>query len=245
MNTYARNQQPELMDDPELDPVAHRQALAGLRRINGWSQAAPALWQAIATEVPAGETPRPLRILDLGSGGGDLAIHLAEMAKQVHRPVKISGCDISPTAIDYATEQAASARYTNVFFHRCNVLHEPWPDSQYDVVMCSLFLHHLTPFDAVSLLRRMNAAAEELVLVDDLRRSRLGYWLAWFGCRLLSRSRIVHVDGPRSVEGAYTAREAGDLAVQAGLVNVRIRHRWPQRFLLVARPGGRADGALD
>ncbi len=233
------------MDDPELDPVAHRQALAGLRRINDWSRSASTLWQAIATEVTTEGTIRPLRILDLGSGGGDTAIQLAELAKRAHRPVQITGCDISPTAIDYAIEQTASAKFTNVSFHQGNVLQAPWPESRYDVVMCSLFLHHLSPLDAVSLLRRMNAAAEKLVLVHDLRRSHVGYWLAWFGCRLLSRSRVVHVDGPRSVEGAYTAREAEELAVRAGLANVRIHYRWPQRFLLLARPGGKGDGGLD
>ena len=54
----------------------------------------------------------------------------------------------------------------------------------------------------------MKAAARRLVLVSDLRRSATGYFFAWAGCRLLSRSRVFHVDGTRSVAAAFTPAEA-------------------------------------
>src|SRR5438093_515405 len=81
-------------------------------------------------------------------------------------------------------------------------LREPLP-SEYDAVVSSLFLHHLTEEQAIELLRRMGTAGQ-MVLVNDLVRSRTGYLLAWMGTRLLSRSEVVHFDGPRSVEGAFT-----------------------------------------
>jgi hypothetical protein len=102
--------------------------------------------------------------------------------------------------------------------------------------MCSLFLHHLNADQAHVLLGRMKTAAKKLVLVDDLRRTRLGYWLAWLGCRILTRCHVVHIDGPMSVEGAFTTAEATDIAVKAGLKNPTMQHHWPQRFLLSWRP---------
>jgi hypothetical protein len=98
--------------------------------------------------------------------------------------------------------------------------------------MCSLFLHHLDEPQAVELLRRMSESARHLVLVNDLIRGRLGYALAWLGTRLLTRSRVVHVDGPLSVEGAFTRAEALELAERAGLHGATIVRRWPCRFLL-------------
>ena len=50
--------------------------------------------------------------------------------------------------------------------------------------------------------------------------------------RVLSGSRVVHVDGPRSVEGAFTALEAQKLAERAGLAGARVSRRWPCRYLL-------------
>ena len=60
----------------------------------------------------------------------------------------------------------------------------------------------------------------------------LGYGLAWIGCRLLSRSPMVHVDGPLSVQNAFTVDEARSLANKSGLQSARIVKHWPQRFLM-------------
>ena len=56
-----------------------------------------------------------------------------------------------------------------------------------------------------------------MVLINDLRRAPLGYGLAWLGCRLLSMSQVVHVDGPLSVEAAFTLAEVRSLAAAAGM----------------------------
>ena len=148
-------------------------------------------------------------------------------------PVRVSACDISPTALEIARHQADLAGESIEFFPH-DLLQQPLP-AEFDVVMCSLFLHHLEEPDAVRVLRSMSAAATRAVLVNDLIRSRSGYLLAILGTRLLSRSRIVHVDGPLSVAGAFTPREALHLCEQAGLQGATISRHWPQRFLLTWR----------
>jgi SAM-dependent methyltransferase len=232
----SRNRRPELMDDPSLDDAAHREALRGLRRINWWSRTDAVMGHAIRGLAAGSSSIAPLTILDIASGGGDLAIGLARIAARERLFVQIDGCDLSPTAVRFATEQAASAQATHVRFHECDALAQPFPRPRYDVVMSSLFLHHLSEEHAVLLLKRMKAAARRLVLVDDLRRTAAGYWMAWIGCRLLSRCPIVHLDGPTSVQGAFTTEEAGLMAEQAGLVDPVVRSHWPQRFLLTWRP---------
>jgi 2-polyprenyl-3-methyl-5-hydroxy-6-metoxy-1,4-benzoquinol methylase len=104
-----------------------------------------------------------------------------------------------------------------------------------DVVVCTLFLHHLTEADAATLLRRMSDAARQMVVVSDLRRTRLGYCFAWVGCRLLSRSRVFHVDGTRSVAAALTTDEARAMAERNQLAGAQVSEIWPQRWLLVWR----------
>ncbi|MCA9021331.1 MAG: hypothetical protein KDA74_14375, partial [Planctomycetaceae bacterium] len=56
--------------------------------------------------------------------------------------------------------------------------------------------------------------------------------LAWTACRLLTRSPVVHTDGPLSVAGAFTVNEIKELAGQAGLDGFQITRHWPQRWLL-------------
>lgn len=253
-----RRRQAELMDDPSLDAATHRQALAGLRRVNWWSRTDAAIWSAVAP-VAQQVSGRALRILDIGSGGGDQLIRLGKRLRDQQISAHLEGWDISAEAIEFASEQAHRAGMTNLSFQVRDCIrdrdginvpdginestsadvdqeehagHEKRTVERFDVVMCSLFLHHLDESDAIRLLSRMKELSDHLVIVDDLRRTALGYWLAWAGCRILTRCRVVHVDGPMSVEGAFTTEEASELARQAGLSNCRIRTHWPQRFLL-------------
>src|SRR5262249_34239372 len=158
-------------------------------------------------------------VLDLATGAGDLPIRLWRWAQRACLALHIDGCDRNPDAIAYARQRADSERAAVTFFV-CNAL-GPLP-AGYDVLLSSLFLHHLEEDHAVSLLRRMAAAAACMILVNDLARSRAGLLLAYAGTRLLTRSAVVHTDGPRSVEGAFTLAEARILAQRAGLAGATV-----------------------
>jgi 2-polyprenyl-3-methyl-5-hydroxy-6-metoxy-1,4-benzoquinol methylase len=106
------------------------------------------------------------------------------------------------------------------------------PLSGYDAVTCSLFLHHLDEPQALALLHRMAEMASRLVLVSDLQRGWTAWILTHIFTRLLTTSHVVHVDGPRSIEAAFTREEAQALADRAGLSGAKVHRRWPFRWLL-------------
>jgi 2-polyprenyl-3-methyl-5-hydroxy-6-metoxy-1,4-benzoquinol methylase len=234
LNLRKRNRQPEQLDYPSLDRSVRQHALDGLRTIIRISRTGSTIWPEIQ-RLGNRRDGRPLRILDVGSGGGDVAVWLARRASAAGLRLSIDGCDINPVAVEHATQHAAASTTRNVRFFTCSMLTDSISE-EYDVVMCSLFLHHFDEPDAVLLLNRMMRAARQEVLVSDLRRTPLGYGLAWLGCRILSRSPVVHSDGPLSVAGAFSPGEARALAEKAGLRDVRIQLRWPQRFLMSGRP---------
>ncbi len=230
MNLRQRQCQSELMDQPQLDPQSHRLALAGLSRINAWSRTAREIWSAIRT-LALERDLRRLDVLDLACGGGDVALALARRANDDELPITIQGWDKSATAVSYATERAAREGWKNVTFLQRDVLRDPL-DERFDCVISTLFLHHLDWSEAVAFLRRMRQATRHATLVDDLLRTRLGYCLACVGTRLLSRSPIVHFDGPVSVQAAFSLDEILQLAEQAELHGACLKRHWPQRFLL-------------
>jgi 2-polyprenyl-3-methyl-5-hydroxy-6-metoxy-1,4-benzoquinol methylase len=225
-----RRLEPELMDQPDLDPSLHRDALRGLRRINVLSRSAAIVWPEIAAAARRVH-PRKLRVLDLACGGGDNAIALALRGRQTDAAIDVHGCDISPVAIEVARQQAQESEAQDVDFFTFNVLEGLLP-AGYDVVTCSLFLHHLNESQASCVLAKMAHSASDLVLVNDLQRSWLGLGLAWVGCHLLTRSTVVHTDGPRSVAAAFAVSEIGSLAAHSGLEGATITQHWPQRWLL-------------
>lgn len=225
-----RHRHPELMDQPGLAEPAHAAALAGLARVNSLSRAANTLWQPLAQRMRS-DPSRHWRLLDVACGAGDVPISLARRATSAGFSLSVAGCDMSETAVTHAARRADAARVPAEFFQQ-DVLADGLP-AGFDFVTCSLFLHHLDPPDAIKLLRAIGSAAGTLGLVSDLRRTRTGYALAWLGTRILSRSPIVHTDGPLSVRGAFTMKEAMQLATDAGLApRTHIRPAWPQRFLL-------------
>lgn len=229
LDLSVRFRTPEIMDQPDLDSKLHVEALRGLGRINVLSRSDAIVWPAIA-RLAREQSPRPIRVLDLACGGGDVALQLSQRAARARLNIQVEGCDISPLAVEFAA-QSAKKRNADARFFVFDALGDPLPEV-YDVVMCSLFLHHLDEDEAVALLRRMATAARRLVLVNDLVRGRLGYLMAWLGCRVLSRSKVVHFDGPASVRGAFTIDEAKLLAERASLERATLTKHWPQRFLL-------------
>ena len=228
-----RNLQPEIMDDPALDPDEHRRALKALARVNRISLSSASLWPVIRnlcqTRVKAGDR-RPIRVLDIASGGGDVPVQLWRKARSKGFALEVAGCDFSQVALGHARE-FAKREQAEVSFFPVNLLEESIPHG-YDVITTSLFLHHLDEEQALTVLKKMRESAGEMALVNDLSRCRLGWLAAYFGTRLLSRSRTVHVDGPRSVEGAFTPAEALALARRAGWEDASVRSRFPFRFLL-------------
>ncbi len=219
---------PELMDDPSLDEGRHRQALRGLSMLNRLTRIARLLWPPLA-ELSR-QLGRPPRVLDVATGAGDIPLALLRIARRHGATVNLSGCDISPRAIEFARRQSDPAGAAIDFF-QCDVLNDKLPGG-YDAVVCTLFLHHLSDSEAAQLMRQMAMAAGRLVVVCDLARSRVGWWLTYAGTRLLTRSPVVHVDGPLSMQAAFTVEEIRSLAVQAGLMDCTIRRRMPFRFVL-------------
>ncbi len=216
------------MDAPDLAEQPHLLALRGLRRVNLLSRTAHIVSSAIYHHWK--QDRQTLRVLDLACGGGDVTVQVAERLQRYGVAAEVHGWDRSPTAIEFARQQLVSGK-PQPQFDVADALAEISAD-KFDVIYCTLFLHHLDDHDARQLLTRMYQAASRLVLIDDLRRSTVGYGLAVLGCRVLSRSPIVHVDGPLSVRAAFTEGEIMHLADACALPRPTIKRHWPHRFLL-------------
>jgi 2-polyprenyl-3-methyl-5-hydroxy-6-metoxy-1,4-benzoquinol methylase len=225
----SRDVQPEMMDQPELSPDLHRTALAALGLINRLSRTESVVWEPIR-QLALSER-RPIRVLDVACGGGDVLRSLASRARLAGLPVEFSGCDVSGLALEFASERARKGGHDSINFFEHDVLRDVLPEG-YDVILSTLFFHHLQVKDARTLLSEMARKAERMVLVDDLRRTRAGFLLAHCVGRLLTRSPVVQSDGPLSVRAAFTEAEWRDMAVSCELQGVTIQRHWPQRMLL-------------
>lgn len=215
------------MDDADLDGEAHRSALRGLSRINAISGVDRCLWRHIA--ALSRQLNRTIRVLDVAAGSADVLLRVARRAQLARIDLDLHACDLSDRAMDEA-RNAAKESGVLVTTYTLDAVRTPLPPG-FDLAYCGLFMHHLDEPDAQTILKKMSVASDSL-LVQDLRRTRRGLALAHVVPRLLTRSRIVHIDAIRSVHGAYTIEEMADIAHRAGLSGARVTPSWPQRFVL-------------
>lgn len=238
----ARARIAERMDEPDLSPAALDRALAAIARINVLTFTAQRLWRR-AERLMRQRNLRQLHILELGCGDANVSLGIARRAQRAGARITVTACDLSPVAVARARQLADRH---NVAEFRAFVADAARDDlgGPYDVVISSLFLHHLDESSAVALLRRLPGLCRLEAWMDDLSRSRLGYWLAIGGCRVVTRSPVVRFDGPASVRSAWTPDEALRLAQRAGLKAAWIERRWPERYVLGwSRPGTEAEAA--
>jgi ubiquinone/menaquinone biosynthesis C-methylase UbiE len=228
----------ELLDGPLDDPAALEGNLRDLARINrllGGTDLSDRALDALSGE-PAREG-RTIALLDVGTGGADIPISLAERWSRRGRRLEVVAVEDRAQLVD------AAGRITpDLARHRVRLLVAdgralPWPDGAFDVAHCSLVLHHLDPPGAVAMLREMARVSTRGVIVNDLTRGR---WL-WLGARLLARlatrNRYTRHDAPLSVRRAWTLKEARAMLAVAGLRPVAefsgpFGHRWA----IAARP---------
>jgi SAM-dependent methyltransferase len=224
-----REREPEHMDDPALLSQEHLTALKGLSRLNLAAGTARLFWhhlRPIVSSRPAG----PWRLLDVASGAGDVAVGLWRLASNEGFDLQIAGCDIGDRAIRVARARADAA-HADVRFFSQDAERDEFGGG-YELVISSLFLHHLSENESLALLRRLTSVTRRLLLVCDLRRCALGLATAFIATRVLTASAVVRADGVRSVRAAYTIPEVRTLAARAGLARARVVRRWPSRWLL-------------
>ena len=113
---------------------------------------------------------QPLRVLDLGTGAGDIPRALVECARKVGCPIVVTVVDRQQPTLQIA--EKFSPGFPEIRYTRADFLRFAEGDP-FDVVLCNLVLHHLEQSDAIRLLRRCRELTKGVALVTDLRRSRL------------------------------------------------------------------------
>ncbi len=227
---FPRDRQPELMDDPQLPRDEHRQALAGLSRLNRCSGVASTMYRYLRRFASV-SGDRPLTVLDVASGSGDVPLSWLQRAKRDQWQLQLTMLDISSTAVDEQKRRAEQLGVDALSLQQ-DCLNGPLPGG-FDLVTCSLFMHHLDEHQVFRLLQSMQAAAQHGVVICDLERSQFNLMLVNLATRLLSRSRVVHYDGPASVRAAFTSGEFEKIADQALTRPVRMHRAFPCRFIAV------------
>ncbi len=200
----------ELMDRPDAAPAELETALKNLRSLNRWFGSHRIVSEFMRRWIKPGDR---VRVLDLASGSADIPRLVADHARAVGAQASIVAVDAQPATV--ATAARLSADYPEIGCECADALIFQ-PAEPFDIVLCSLALHHFAEDDAVLLLRRCRDLSRRYVLITDLRRglfSRVGVDLL---TTLFFRDRMTRHDGRISTRRAFSFAELCALARRAG-----------------------------
>lgn len=219
----------EWIDRPDHSASELAGNLADLQRVNRWLGGS---WLTLrAVERLSADLPpwTPLRVLDVATGGADIAATVADWAERRGLAAWVVATDLSPEILRLAAGGTWLARETggaggrtppDLAFAAADGRRLPFRDGAFDIVISSLAIHHLRPPDAALMLKEMRRVASHGVVVNDLVRSWVGYCGAWLFGRLLTRNPLTRHDGPLSFRRAYTEGELRVLLAAAGLAPI-------------------------
>jgi len=220
-----RSDRAELLDDDVFDTGELAGNFRDIERVNQLLGGTSVILRHLPRLLPSQPTNEPVTVLDLASGSGDIPMAISRWAKRQGLAMTIVASDNSPHVLALARKHVVD--YPVVTIERYDARSVPLPDKQFDIVLCSLSLHHFSPDDAVRVIREMDRLARRGFILNDLRRGRVGFAAAWIASRLTTRNRLTRHDAPLSVLRAYTAVELDGLLRRAGIVDATITdHPW-------------------
>ena len=220
----------EYLDQPHPDPFELRINLEDLSRINRWWGGNHGCLAVLVPVLDAWPRDRPLHLLDLGSGGGDLLVAVAKACRLRGIRSRLVGLDRSVPILDCAKRSVGE--FPEIRMVRGDALRPPFQAASFDFVVCSLLLHHLPAGRAAEFLRELHSLARGGALVSDLRRGRWEYLLTFLFTRLFTRGRMTRLDGPLSVLRSLTLPEARQVARSAGWEPALVTRSFPLRLLM-------------
>ncbi|HET9660199.1 MAG TPA: methyltransferase domain-containing protein [Thermomicrobiales bacterium] len=214
-----RSDAAELMDGDGFTAAELTANFRDIRRVNRWFGGISAILGALPELVPAGATT--FSLLDIATGVADIPLAIQQWCAARGLAVEITATDIEPKMLALASAQIAGT--SGIHLRQADARAMPFASHSFDVVTCSLALHHCDPADAVQVLREMDRICRRGFIVNDLRRSALAYGATWLASRLTTRNRLTRHDGPLSIQRAYTPTELRALLDEAGVADAEVR----------------------
>ncbi len=226
-----RSDAPEIMDDLNFDDPVIFQTLKEIDIINRYLGGNRITLDALNKVLRQVNSYQAITIGDLGCGSGDSLRQISGFLQHRNHTAKLIGLDANPHIIRYAKENTPDSML--IEYKTVNILAAEFSKSRFDIATATLFFHHFTDQQLVSILKTLRQQVRVAIIINDLHR----HWLAYYSIKWLtgvfSRSYMVQYDACLSVLRAFNKKELERIIKAAGFTSYSIEWKWAFRFQII------------
>lgn len=175
---------------------------------------------------------RAIRIADLGTGSGKLALYLRNWANRKQLELELYPVDFSRRVLSLA--QGNIKTTDEIHLIEADASNLPFAPQSIDFYISSLFMHHFSPETLVELLGNAYEHAARGIIMADIVRGVLPFIGFHLIRPIFARQFLTWRDGLTSIQRAYIPEELKAICQAANIKNATIYSHFPWRMTLVA-----------
>lgn len=228
INTNKRSNKTEIMDDFALEGEVLRDALDKIASINQLLGGNLLTLHSVQKLVHSLPRQQEITIVDVGCGNGDMLRVLADYGLKNNYNFKLIGIDANNFTINHA--QKLSEKYKNISFQCEDVFGKPFEEIKYDIILCTLTLHHFKNKEIIQLMSRFYANSKVGIVINDLHRSALAYRLFQGLCFVFQLNSMSREDGLTSILRGFKKQDLVEISKKLKFNNYTIQWKWAFRY---------------
>jgi 2-polyprenyl-3-methyl-5-hydroxy-6-metoxy-1,4-benzoquinol methylase len=228
VDTKKRSETPEIMDDFSLKGEELKDALDKIAKINQLLGGNSLTINGVKILLKKSNSSELISIVDVGCGNGDILRKLAEFGLQNNLNLELIGVDANQYTIDYA--QSLSKGYSNIKFICEDVFGKSFSEFKYDIVLCTLTLHHFKNEEILRLLSVFKLNSRIGFVINDLQRSVVAYYLFQLLCFVFKLNKMSKEDGLTSILRGFKKKDLIDFSMKKQFLDFSIKWKWAFRY---------------
>jgi len=219
-----RSTETEFTEQQNCDPSLVRRAYQGMSVFNRTLGGVKVVRNFIENQRSIIPANRPLRVLDIGSGGCDIPLAVSRWARSKGYEVVFTCVDRNETAVRMCRSWIEQAGEVQVRVVQADIFHYE-PSESFDCAVGSMFFHHFTDEEILTLVGRLRGYVKNALLISDLLRYTPIYGAIWLPTVFLS-PELRH-DVRASVRRGFKLTELRHVLQKLDGVEVKVgRHRF-------------------
>lgn len=228
INTKFRTNKTEIMDDFALEGEILHVALDKIAKINQLLGGNQLTLHGVQKLIQNIDKIEQISIVDVGCGNGDMLRSLADYGKNNNLNFKLIGIDANKFTINYAKE--LSKQFPNISYQCEDIFDKQFIELKYDIVLCTLTLHHFKDDEIIKLLTTFNKNSSIGIVINDLQRSAIAYRLFQGLCFIFRLNKITREDGLVSILRGFKKVELENFSKKLGFKKYTIDWKWAFRY---------------